>query len=111
PDLLVHRHLCQVLPLEDDLAGSDWRQPHDRLQDRALAGTVRPQYGHDLLLTDIQADVPQNLVVAIEDVQVLHLQHWSLSHGRCPRPDKAPLPPDARRSPAAYPRPCGYRDS
>ena len=47
---------------------------HQALQRGALAGAVAPEEGHHLVLLDAQADVEQDVRIAVEAVQPLDLE-------------------------------------
>ena len=73
-DDLVGRHRPQIAPRVEDLAGPGPAQPRDRVQGRALAGAVGADEGDDLAVPDLQGDALEGLDVAVEDVDVLHVQ-------------------------------------
>ena len=69
----------QVLVVESDLPGDPGSgdqvvHPVEAAQDRALAAARRADQRRDLSAPDGQGDVPDGLVVAVEDAHVAHLE-------------------------------------
>src|SRR5438067_225037 len=56
-DDAVRRRAQQAAPVEDDLAVVRPVEPRDQVEDRRLAGAVRPDQPDDLALTDVERDV------------------------------------------------------
>src|SRR5438067_5097022 len=55
-DDAVRRRAQQAAPVEDDLAVVRPVEPRDQVEDRRLAGAVRPDQPDDLALTDVERD-------------------------------------------------------
>ena len=71
----MRRQLGEIGLAQQDLAGRDAHQAHDRLQRRGLAGTVAAQKAQHLACAQIQREAAQDLHVGIEAVDVADRQH------------------------------------
>ena len=63
------------LPLERDAARARREQPGDGVHQRRLARAVRAEDGDDLAFVHLHRRLPQDLEVAVGDVETLDLQH------------------------------------
>ena len=59
-------------------------QARDGAQQRGLAGAVGPEQRHHLALFDLEVDVEEDLVRAVEEVEVVDLQRRDLPAGLAP---------------------------
>ena len=62
---LVHRHVGDVLPVEDDLPFLRLDQAHDHVEGRRLSGAVWSEKSDDLALLQAQTDVVDDRTSAI----------------------------------------------
>ncbi len=70
----VGRLAGDVGAVEDDGPGLGLVQTADGVDDRALARAVGPEQRHALARGDGEGDAPHDLVVAIGDLEILHLK-------------------------------------
>ncbi|MNN43512.1 hypothetical protein D3C81_1577520 [compost metagenome] len=75
-----------LLAIDHDRAGAPADHAHDRLEDRAAAGTIAPEQGNQLAAAHPQVDAMQDVRLAVEGVdvgqaQLFLLQGKVLSHG------------------------------
>ena len=73
-DDLLGLQVGRVHAEEPDHAAVRVRQPRDGAQQGGLAGPVRPEQGHHLALLDLEVDVEEDLVRAVEEVEVVDLE-------------------------------------
>src|SRR5262249_26547191 len=64
-----------ALAAERDASGAGRDQARDGVHQRRLAGAVRPEDGDDLTVAHVHRRLPQDLEVAIGDVEALDSQH------------------------------------
>ena len=75
---LVRRGVGHVAPVEDDGAPACLDEPGDRLQQRRLAGAVRPEERDDLALVDLEVDAEQHLHAVVMHVDSADEQELDL---------------------------------
>jgi hypothetical protein len=69
PGAHVGRPAADVRPAVLDPAGGGRHGARDRLEQRRLAGAVRPHEGDELALADVERDVGQRAETAVGDVK------------------------------------------
>src|SRR4051812_27476829 len=67
----VGRHGVNTLALEMNAARHRTQQPGNRVDERGLAGAVRAEDGHDFAAADMEARLPEDLELAVRNVERL----------------------------------------
>src|SRR4029077_3968477 len=75
PRYLLRRQPGQDAALEHRLARAWNHQAADRVQQRALAGAVRPDHADDLAAADTEVDAVEHLDAAVGDLDLAQLKH------------------------------------
>ena len=105
-DGAVGRQAVDPLIEEGDPPRRRPQEPRDRVHQRGLAGAVRAEQAHDLALVHPHRSLPQDLEIAVGDVEPLDGQHAGALTARTPARGR-PRRPGAR----ARRRPAGHRRS
>ncbi len=70
----------EAAPSEHDVAGVWAVDPGDEIEQRRLTGTVRADHADDLVLVDVQVEVPNDLETAERLVDAPQLEQAALAH-------------------------------
>src|SRR3954463_1806486 len=71
----VSGRAVDALPFKGDAAGARSQQARDRIHQRRFAGAVGSQHGDDFTGRHGELRAPQDLVVAVRDVEVMDGEH------------------------------------